>query len=176
MESHPEMVLKLEHFASFHANWRPKGDNIREIAQELKIGLDACVFIDDNPAEIENVRQFVPEVETILLGPDPAHFVEDVRDRRLFEPRALTEEDLIRTSHFQDENQRKELLANAGDMPTYLKSLQMTAVISPFLALDVPRIAQLINKSNQFNLTTLRMTEAEVSALVGSTKSRHANS
>ncbi len=94
-----------------------------------------------------------------------------------FEPQALTEEDLIRTSHFQDENQRKELLANAGDMPTYLKSLQMTAVISPFLALDVPRIAQLINKSNQFNLTTLRMTETGISALRGRAPiSRHANS
>ena len=90
---HPEMVLRRDDFVSFKANWRPKSDNIREIAKELNLGLDSFVFIDDNPAEIEIVRQFAPEVTTLLLGPDPAQYAFEVMNARLFEPRTITAED-----------------------------------------------------------------------------------
>ena len=161
-EKHPEMVLKKEHFASFKANWSPKSDNIRAIADELSLGTDSFVFVDDNPAEIEIVRQFVPEVETILLSPDPADYVGQLLDSRFFEPLAITKEDLERASQYRQEASRRELRESVTNMDTYLRSLEMTAIASPFTELDIPRITQLINKSNQFNLTTQRRTEAEV--------------
>src|SRR6185436_455611 len=121
-----------------------------------------------NPAEIEIVRQFVPEAATILLGPDPAEYVGLLKDCRLFEPRNLTAEDGQRTEQYLSENQRQALLSSVTDMDTYLKSLQMEACVSQFSVLDVPRIAQLISRSNQFNLTTRRRTEAEVATLTES--------
>lgn len=86
-EKHPEMVLRLSDFVTFKANWEPKSDNLRQIAAELNLGLDSIVFVDDNPAEIEIVRQFSPEVETLLLGPDPADYISQLQDRRWFEAR-----------------------------------------------------------------------------------------
>jgi FkbH-like protein len=165
-ERHPEMVLTLRDFASFKANWQPKSENIRQIAKELNLGLDSLVFVDDNPAEIEIVRQFVPEVTTLLLGPDPSEYVALLQDARCFEPRGLTAEDLKRASQYKQEAQRQELLGSITDMDAYLESLGMEAVMREFRAVDVPRIAQLINKSNQFNLTTRRRTEAQVESVV----------
>ena len=165
-EKHPEMVLRMEDIVSFKANWEPKADNLRLMAAELNLGLDSFVFVDDNPAEIEIVRQFAPEVTTILLGPDPAGYVAQLQDCRLFEPRAITAEDAERTSQYRSDVQRKELQASVTDMDSYLESLQMEAVISEFTPVDVPRLSQLINKSNQFNLTTRRRSEAEVTAVM----------
>jgi FkbH-like protein len=162
---HPEMVLKPDDFVSFKANWNPKSENIREIAAELGLGLDSFVFVDDNPAEIDIVRQFVPGVATILLGPDPADYVRLLADSRYFEPRSITAEDSGRTALYRQEADRKKAMLSATDMPSYLASLDMVGIIRPFDALDAPRIAQLINKSNQFNLTTRRRTEADVLAL-----------
>jgi FkbH-like protein len=165
-EKHPDMVLRLPDIVSFKANWEPKADNLRAMAAELNLGLDSFVFVDDNPAEIEIVRQFAPEVTTILLGPDPAYYVSQLQDCRLFEPRAITEEDAERTSQYRSDVQRKELQASVTDMDSYLESLAMEAVISEFTPVDVPRLSQLINKSNQFNLTTRRRSEAEVMAVM----------
>ncbi|MGH7295971.1 MAG: HAD-IIIC family phosphatase [Polyangiaceae bacterium] len=167
-DKHPEMVLRMSDFAAFKANWEPKSDNLRRIAAELNLGLDSFVFVDDNPAEIEIVRQFAPEVSTILLGPDPAEYAGTLKDCRLFEPRSITLEDAARTEQYRSEATRRELQTSATDMPSYLRSLEMRAAVLPFSAADVPRITQLINKSNQFNLTTHRRTEAEISAMVGS--------
>jgi FkbH-like protein len=136
------------------------------MAADLNLGLDSFVFVDDNPAEIEIVRQFVPEVTAILLGPDPAGYVAQLQDCRLFEPRAITAEDAERTSQYRSDVQRKELQASVTDMGSYLESLAMEAVISEFTPVDVPRLSQLINKSNQFNLTTRRRSEAEVTAVM----------
>jgi len=122
--------------------------------------------MDDNPAEIEIVRQFAPEVTTILLGPDPSDYVAQLADCRLFEPRSITDEDAGRTSQYRSDAQRKALAASVTDMAAYLESLSMEAVISEFLPVDVPRLSQLINKSNQFNLTTRRRSEAEVTAVM----------
>jgi FkbH-like protein len=165
-EKHPDMVLKMEDIVCFKANWEPKSENIRAMAPELNLGLDSFVFVDDNPAEIEIVRQFAPEVTTILLGPDPSDYVAQLADCRLFEPKNITGEDAERTSQYRSDAQRKALAATVTDMAAYLESLQMEAVISEFTPVDVPRLSQLINKSNQFNLTTRRRSEAEVTAVM----------
>jgi len=165
-EKHPEMVLRLDDIACFKANWEPKSENIRLIAQELNLGLDSFVFLDDNPAEIEIVRQFVPEVIGIDLGDDPSSFVRTVQDARLFEVAAITQEDVRRASQYKQETARRELQGTATDMGAYLASLEMAADVQRFAAVDVPRISQLTNKSNQFNLTTVRRTEAEIHELI----------
>jgi len=165
-EKHPEMCLRLDDFVSFKANWEPKSDNLRQMAAELNLGLDSFAFVDDNPAEIDIVRQFAPEVTTILLGPDASNYVTQLQDCRLFEPQSITAEDAERTTQYRSEVQRKAAESSATDMDAYLKSLEMEAAISEFIAVDVPRLAQLINKSNQFNLTTHRRTEAEICGLM----------
>lgn len=165
-EKHPEMVLRVEDFVSFKANWEPKSDNLRRMAEELNLGIDSFVFVDDNPAEVEIVRQFAPQVVTVLLGSDPADYVAQLQDCRLFEPRSITGEDAARTDQYRAESVRQSMLSSAADMDAYLASLEMEAQVSVFTAVDVPRLSQLINKSNQFNLTTRRRTEAEVQALI----------
>ncbi|MCE9608900.1 MAG: HAD-IIIC family phosphatase [Chthoniobacter sp.] len=165
-EKHPEMVLKMEDFVSFKANWEPKSDNLRQMAHELNLGLDSFVFVDDNPAEVEIVRQFAPGVATILLGPDPSGHLTQLQDCRLFEPQNITAEDAGRTDQYRSDTQRQALCSAITDMDSYLESLAMEAVISEFTSMDVPRLAQLINKSNQFNLTTRRRTEADLLALL----------
>lgn len=165
-EKHPEMVLRMADFSSFFANWDPKADNIRRMAAELNLGLDSFVFVDDNAAEVDIVRQFAPEVVSIHLGPDPSRYGAILRDCRQFEPLNVTADDAKRTEQYHSEQERKGLLASAVDMDAYLESLEMKALVNDFDGLDVPRLAQLINKSNQFNLTTRRRTEAEVTALM----------
>ena len=170
-QRHPEMVLRMADFVAFKASWGPKSESLRQIAQELDLGIDSLVFVDDNPAEVEIVRQFVPEVTTILLGPDPAEYVTELEDARLFEPRSLTVEDGQRTDQYRREAERRTELSLAGgvtDMDAYLGSLDMVASVLPFRPEDVPRIAQLINKSNQFNLTTRRRSDAEVTEVMRS--------
>lgn len=166
-EEHPEMVLRADDFASFVANWEPKSDNLHRMAADLQLGLDSFVFVDDNPAEIEIVRQFAPEVTTILLSDDPADYAAQLQDCRLFEPRSITAEDALRTASYRAETERQALQASAANMDVYLESLKMEGTIAEFAPVDVPRLAQLINKSNQFNLTTRRRTEADVEALIG---------
>ena len=165
-EKHPEMVLRLSDIVSFKANWEPKSENLRRMAAELNLGLDSFVFVDDNPAEIEIVRQFAPEVTTILLGPDPAEYVGQLQDCRLFEPGNITAEDAERTDQYRAEAGRKALETTVTDMGAYLESLAMEGTFSEFTAVDAPRLSQLINKSNQFNLTTRRRSEAEVLAVM----------
>ena len=165
-QKHPEMVLRLDDIVSFKANWEPKSENIRAMAPELNLGLDSFVFVDDNPAEIEIVRQFAPEVTTILLSADPSDYVAQLADCRLFEPRSITNEDAGRTSQYRSDAQRKNLEASVTDMDSYLTSLEMESAMSEFVPVDVPRLSQLINKSNQFNLTTHRRSEAEVIAVM----------
>jgi FkbH-like protein len=165
-QKHPEMLLRMDDFVSLKINWEPKSDNIRQMAADLNLGLDSFVFVDDNPAEIEIVRQFAPEVTTIKLGPDPSEYVAQLQDCRLFEPRNITSEDLERTDQYRSEAQRQELFAAITDMDAYWESLAMEGQIREFTPVDIPRLAQLINKSNQFNLTTRRRSEADLHALL----------
>lgn len=171
--SHPEMVLKVPHIACFMANWMPKSENIKTIAKELNLGLDSFVFVDDNPAEIEIVNQFLPQVRTILLSEDPSSYIGQLEDSHYFEPMSITKEDFSRTNQYIQQTHYKELESSITDMDSFLHSLEMRATISEFTQSDAPRISQLINKSNQFNLTTKRRSESEVLLLINSKKHLH---
>jgi FkbH-like protein len=160
--SHPEMALREEHFAVFQANWNDKATNITAIARELSLGLDAMVFVDDNPAERELVRQNLPQVAVPELPADPAYYARTLLAAGYFEAVTLSHEDLQRAEFYQTNARRVALQQGVADIEGYLASLDMVITFKPFTAIDRPRITQLINKSNQFNLTTRRYTEQEV--------------
>ena len=159
---HPEMLLKEDHFAVFQANWNDKATNIKAIAQELNLGLDAMVFLDDNPVERGLVRQMIPEVAVPELPEDPALFTRTLAAAGYFESVAFADEDRKRAEMYQSNARRVALSRQAGDVDAYLASLDMEVQFAPFDRTGRARIAQLINKSNQFNLTTRRYTESEV--------------
>jgi FkbH-like protein len=166
-ERHSEMVLKREDFVSFKANWRPKPENLREIASELNIGTDTLVFVDDNPAEREHVRLSLPDVKVVELSADPADYPRLLDEVGLFEIIAVSVEDRERTQKYHENAQRARLQESASDYTSYLASLQQKAVVKPFEEIQLDRITQLINKTNQFNLTTLRQSRSQVEALMG---------
>jgi FkbH-like protein len=160
---HPEMVLKEDHIAVFTANWSDKANNLREIAATLNLGTDSLVFLDDNPVEREQVRQVLPEVAVPELTEDPADYISLIANAGYFEAIGISEEDLARADFYQA-NAERVSLQRVGNLEEYLRSLQMVATISPFKAVGRIRVTQLINKSNQFNLTTRRYSESEVEA------------
>jgi FkbH-like protein len=161
-EKHPEMLLKLDHFAVFQANWNDKATNIQAIAQELSLGLDAMVFLDDNPMERGLVRSLLPQVAVPELPEDPAYYARTLAAAGYFDAIALAGEDLKRADYYQDNARRAGLRNQVGGVDAYLASLDMTITFQPFDATGRARIVQLINKSNQYNLTTRRYTDPEV--------------
>ncbi len=163
---HPEMVLREQDMAVFVANWQPKDENLRRIAATLNIGLDAMVFVDDNPAERSRVRQNLPEVEVVDMPGDPAQYVATMGRLGLFETLAITGEDRQRTAAIRGNLERQALESTAASLDDYLAQLDIQARLMPFDEANLPRIVQLINKTNQFNLTTRRRTDAEVRALL----------
>lgn len=164
---HPDMLLREEHIAVFQANWNDKASNIEAIAQTLNIGLDALVFVDDNPAERALVRQRLPQVAVPELPEDPAFYVRTIAAAGYFEAVGFADEDRKRAQFYNDNAKRVELQSSIGSIDDYLRSLNMHISFSAFDAGGRARIAQLINKSNQFNLTTRRYTEAEIDMLIG---------
>jgi len=166
-EKHPEMVLRRSDIACFRANWQDKAANIRAIAKELNIGLDAMVFLDDNPFERNFVRAQLPMVAVPELPEDEPALVPGILAAAgYFESIGITPEDLERTMQYQENRARAELQANTGDLEIYLQALDMRLVWNRFDRLGRQRIVQLINKTNQFNLTTRRHTEADVEAII----------
>jgi FkbH-like protein len=159
---HPEMLLKLDHFAVFQANWNDKATNLMAIAEQLSLGLDSLVLLDDNPAERGLVRKLLPEVAVPELPEEPAYFARTLAAAGYFEAVAFAAEDLNRTGFYQDNVRRAALQERAGGVDEYLASLDMTITFSPFDAAGRARIVQLINKTNQYNLTTRRYTDPEV--------------
>ncbi len=164
---HPEMLLREEHITVFQANWNDKATNITAIAKELALGLDAMVFLDDNPAERALVRQVLPEVAVPELPEDPAMYARVLGTAGYFEAVTFSEEDRQRAAFYEGNAKRVALQAQVTDMDAYLRSLDMRITFEPFDSVGRARIAQLINKSNQFNLTTRRYTEDEVEVLEG---------
>jgi FkbH-like protein len=162
---HPEMLLKEEHISVFQANWDDKATNIRAIAAELNLGLDAMVFVDDNPFERDLVRQILPDVAVPELPEDPALYARTVMAAGYFEAVSFSEEDRNRSKSYEDNARRVALRSQAGNLDDYLQSLDMKIGFAAFDAVGRARISQLINKSNQFNLTTRRYTEAQVAEL-----------
>jgi len=167
-EKHPEMILRLDDFSCFVANWTDKATNLRSIAQQLNVGLDSLVFVDDNPAERSIVRQMVPEVAVPEISDDPIEFVEALERHRYFQVATLGSEDFKRTEYYRANARRAEIQESASGLDDFLRSLDMTATIGPIQAATLERSTQLINKSNQFNLTTRRRSVAEVMALTQS--------
>jgi FkbH-like protein len=161
-DKHPEMVLRRGDIACFVANWSDKASNLRAIAEQLNIGLDSLVFVDDNPFERSLVRQELPMVAVPEIGDDPVSYAQTIADAGYFEALAITEEDRERSGQYQGNLMRESLRSTATDLPSYLRGLEMRLAWRGFDAVGLSRIVQLINKTNQFNLTTRRTTEDDV--------------
>ncbi len=165
-EKHDEMVLKLKDFSIFVANWEDKASNIRHIQETLNIGMDSIIFIDDNPFERNLVRSLLPDVIVPELPDDPALYLTYLQSLNLFETFSFSQEDAKRTNLYQAEAKRNALSKQYSNFDEYLQNLEMVARAAEFDVFHTPRIAQLSQRSNQFNLRTIRYTEAEIESIV----------
>ena len=162
---HPDMILHLEDIAVFVANWNNKADNIKHIQATLNIGFDSIVFLDDSPFERNLVREHLPAVTVPELPEDPALFLPYLRTLNLFETASFSGEDRQRTRQYQEEAARNNFQRSFTSIDEYLGSLAMLSEVKPFDDFSIPRVAQLTQRSNQFNLRTIRYTEADIDRL-----------
>jgi FkbH-like protein len=167
LEKHPHMLLRPHHFSALRINWNDKARNLREIAADLNIGVDALAFLDDNPQERERVGRELPEVYVIDLSGNPVEFADVLRQCPVFERLSLSIEDRERPSYYVQERQRKSLEEQAGSLEDFYRSLQMEVEIAQVDPDSLARVAQLTQKTNQFNLTTGRYTEQQIAELMG---------
>jgi FkbH-like protein len=165
---HPEMLVRPDDFASIRINWRPKSENLREIAAELNIGVDSLVFFDDNPAVRAEVRDRLPEVVVVEVPSDPTLYVATLAGLPDFDAPTLTSEDRIRAHTFRAERERHTARERVGSSGDFLASLEMTAQVGRLDEMTAPRIGQLVAKTNQFNLTTRRHSQADLEAMAAS--------
>jgi FkbH-like protein len=165
MRRHSHMLLKPEHFAALRINWTEKAANLRSIASELNLGIDSLAFLDDNPFECEQVRCLCPEVSVIQLGSDPARHADTVHAFAGFQRLVLSEEDRSRSSYYAGDRLRADLKVAASSLEDFYRSLQMEADIARVEQTTQARIAQLTQKTNQFNLTTRRYSEQQIRAM-----------
>lgn len=169
LQNHPESVLRPDDFAAFVCNWQPKSENLRSIATQLNIGIDSLVFVDDNPAECEEVRRALPEVTVIEMTGDPAYFPMLIEEQHLFTPLQLTDEDLARAASYQARSQIGHLAElPAGDLEAFLTGLDMEATVTRATREDSPRLEQLFSKTNQFNFTGIKFDEATLAEMLHS--------
>ena len=164
-ENHPDMILKLDDIAVFQANWETKVDNIRTIQSILNIGFDSMVFLDDNPFERNIVRENITGITVPELPQDPGDYLEYLYSLNLFETASYSNADKDRTKQYQVEAKRVSLSKTFTNESDFLKSLNMVSTVSGFTKFNTPRVAQLSQRSNQFNLRTIRYTEADVAAM-----------
>ena len=164
-EKHPDMVLKLDDIAVFQANWETKVDNIRTIQGILNIGFDSMVFLDDNPFERNMVRENISGITVPELPEDPAMYLEYLYSLNLFETASYSNADKDRTKQYQVEAKRVSLSKTFTNEADFLKSLDMVSTVSGFTKFNTPRVAQLSQRSNQFNLRTVRYTEGDITAI-----------
>ena len=164
-EKHPDMVLHLEDIAVFIANWENKADNIRQIQSILNIGFDSMVFLDDNPFERNIVRENIPGICVPELPQDPAEYLEYLYTLNLFETVSFSNEDAERTKLYQIEAERITVQQKFTNEDDFLQSLNMLSLVEPFNKFNTPRVAQLSQRSNQFNLRTVRYTDADIESL-----------
>lgn len=164
-EKNPEMVLKLEDISVFIANWDNKADNIRIIQNILNIGFDSMVFFDDNPFERNLVRESIPEVSVPELPDEPENWLEFMYDENLFETASHSMNDKERTRQYQVETKRVAVARSFINESDFLKSLEMVSEVSGFTRFNTPRVAQLSQRSNQFNLRTVRYTEDQITVI-----------
>lgn len=164
-KEHPDMLLREDHIAVFQANWEDKAGNIRAIAKELALGLESLVFLDDNPVERALIRRELPEVGVPELEDDPANYARTLSAAGYFEAIGFSDEDRARAEMYQGNARRLSLMGQTTDIESYLRSLEMRIVFGEFDSRTRARVAQLISKSNQFNLTTRRYSEPQVEQL-----------
>ena len=164
-EKNPEMVLKLDDISVFIANWENKADNIRTIQSILNIGFDSMVFLDDNPFERNMVRENVLGVTVPELPEDPGEYLEFLYTQNLFETASYSNADKDRTKQYQVEAKRVTAAKTFANEAEFLKSLNMVSEVKGFDKFNIPRVAQLSQRSNQFNLRTVRYTEDQITAI-----------
>lgn len=157
-----EMVLSLEHIVAYEINWQSKADNIRHLAKRLNIGLDSMVFVDDSAFECNLIREQIPEVDVIQLEGDPSRYAKLIRECGMFNALHLTADDKKRNENYKAEQAREKLRENISSIEDYLESLNMSVRIWVNCQENIPRIAQMTQKTNQFNLTTQRYTDAKI--------------
>ncbi len=162
IDEHPGMLIRREHLAAMRINWEPKPANLVAIAEELNLGLESFVFLDDNPVEREAVRRSLPGVIVPELGPDPSTYADILRDVPALERLTASAEDAERTRYYAEERERRGLQAGAETLEDFLASLDIRVGIEPISAMTLPRAAQLTQKTNQLNTTTRRFTEAQL--------------
>lgn len=155
-EQHPDMVLRTDDFAAFVANWEPKPQNLQRMAEQLSLGLDSFLYVDDNPAEREAIRRALPMVDVLRLSPDESDWCDDLARYPWLEPAGLTDEDRQRAASYRARAAAQELQAQGESLEDFQRSLDMTVTIAPVDELSFDRVVQLVNKTNQFNLTTRR--------------------
>jgi FkbH-like protein len=160
------MELRLDDISCFVANWNDKATNLARIAGELNIGMNSLVFVDDNPAERSIVRRLCPEVAVPEMPADPAYYVRALDRYRYFQALTVSSEDLQRTDFYRATASRQLLETTAADLNSFLRSLDLIARIEPIGAGSLERSVQLINRSNQYNLTTRRRSNADLLGLL----------
>jgi len=165
LNKHPQMLLREKHFASIIVNWEPKPQNMQKIAEQINIGVDSIVFIDDNPAERQMIRQLLPQVETLEMPADPSLFARTLRETGFFTRAYLTDEDKNRGHIYAAQRKREQFQQSCATLEDFLKSLEMVVSIRPAGKNDIKRAAQLTQRTNQFNLTTRRYTDADIAAM-----------
>ena len=163
--NHPESLLKPEDFVSIQTNWDPKDQSVKNIAKEANLGVDSFVFVDDNAVERDWARSQIPDLAVPDVGTDVTHFAQQLDRAGYFEPDHISSDDLARNQFYKENRQRAEAAQQFSNYDEFLRSLEMRAEIGPFCPVYLDRIAQLINKTNQFNLTTRRLTAADVEKL-----------
>lgn len=167
-DQHPHMVLKENDFVAKRINWEDKAVNIKSIADELNIGLDSFLFIDDDPTHTMSVKQILHDVDVITLPKDRTEYLQTLLQYRGLSSLEFTDEDSKRTDMYISDNKRKKFESEAVDMDSFLKSLNITLYIKPVDEFSMKRSAQLTQKTNQFNLTTYRYTEEDISSFIKS--------
>jgi FkbH-like protein len=172
IRSHPEMVLRLEDFAGWRISWQDKAQNIVDLMAELNLGLQSAVFIDDNPVERARVREMLPEVFVPEWPEDRLLYSSTLLGLRCFDTPALSQEDRARAQMYASERQRESLKRELGSLDDWLATLGTRVVVEPLTPANLQRTAQLLNKTNQMNLATRRLTEPELADWVGAADHR----
>ncbi|TFG08920.1 HAD-IIIC family phosphatase [Candidatus Thorarchaeota archaeon] len=162
IREHPHQILREEHFAAFRINWQNKAQNFLELAEEINIGLDSMVFIDDNPHERAQVRQAVPDVMVVEMPDNPQLYRKTLENLKVFDVLSLTQEDMKRGEMYVGKRKRAELEEKTGSIEDFLRTLNLKVHVQQVDKFGKPRVVQLIGKTNQFNLTTRRYTDSEV--------------
>jgi len=170
LRTHPHMILKENHFASIKINWDSKISNMKKISEEINIGLDSLVFFDDDKLNREIIRTALPEVKVVDLPDDPSLYLKTLMELNDFNSYQFSEEDKKRGQMYADERKRQELNETIMDITEYLKALNMVVTIEKANSFNIPRISQLTQKTNQFNMTTKRYLEEDIKKFANSNK------